>query len=143
VLAYLLHLTGDYQLSSDLMQETFTRYLSRYRRNGENRALLYTIARNAAIDAVRKRREEAFQGDDEASLADDPERQLIQKQEFNQTIAAIGQLNPVDRELIALLATEAFSYKQLGKLLNISEANVKVKVHRARLKLKAILEQGG
>jgi RNA polymerase sigma-70 factor (ECF subfamily) len=55
-------------------------------------------------------------------------------------LAAIQQLNPVDRELIALLATEAFSYRQIGTILNISEANVKVRVHRARLRLKAILK---
>jgi RNA polymerase sigma-70 factor (ECF subfamily) len=58
-------------------------------------------------------------------------------------IAAIQKLNPVDRELVSLLATETFSYKEIGKLLNISEANVKVKVHRARLRLKAILKDGG
>ena len=141
--AYLLRLTGDYHLASDLTQESFTRYLSRYGRNGNNGALLYTIARNAALDAMQKRREERLSGDDEVSPAGDPERQLIQKQEFDKMIAAIQQLKPVDRELIALLATETFSYSQIGKLLNISEANVKVKVHRARLRLKAILKNGG
>jgi RNA polymerase sigma-70 factor (ECF subfamily) len=69
----------------------------------------------------------------------DPERRLIDKQAVDRTLAAIGQLNPVDRELIALLAAETFSYRQIGRLLDISENNVKVKVHRARLRLKAIL----
>ncbi|MBR9987285.1 MAG: hypothetical protein KFF68_15385, partial [Desulfosarcina sp.] len=66
--AYLLRLTGNYHLSSDLTQESFTRYLSRYGRSGNNGALLYTIARNAALDAMRQRREEPLQGDDEVSL---------------------------------------------------------------------------
>lgn len=141
--AYLLRLTGDYPLCGDLMQESFTRYLHRYGRQSNNGALLFTIARNAAWDALRKRREEPFQGDDQESPDGDPERQLIQKQAFNSMIAAIQQLNPVDRELIALLSTETFSYRQIGKMLAISEANVKVKVHRARLRLKAILNDGG
>ena len=141
--AYLLRLTGDYQLSNDLMQESFTRCLSRYGRNGNNCALLYTIARNAALDAVRKHREERIGDDDELSPASDPERQLIEKQGYSQMLSAIQKLNPVDRELIALLSTETFSYKQIGRLLGISEANVKVKVHRARLKLKAMLNHGG
>ena len=143
VFAYLLRLTGNYHLSSDLTQESFTRYLSRYGRNGNNGALLYTIARNAALDALRKRREEHLQGDEEVSPIGDPERQLIHKQAYDHMIAAIQKLNPVDRELVSLLATEAFSYKEIGKLLNISEANVKVKVHRARLRLRAILKDGG
>ena len=141
--AYLLRLTGNYHLSSDLTQESFTRYLSRYGRSGNHGALLYTIARNAALDAMRKRREEPLRGDDEVSPEGDPERQLIQKQAYYRMIAAIQKLSPVDRELIALLATETFSYREIGKMLDISEANVKVKVHRARLRLKAILKDGG
>jgi RNA polymerase sigma-70 factor (ECF subfamily) len=143
VFAYLLRLTGDCHLANDLMQESFARYLSRYGRNGHNCALLYTIARNVAFDAVRKCREVSIWDDSVASPVGDPERQLIEKQAYSQIITAIQRLNAVERELIALLATEAFSYKEIGKLLNISEANVKVKVHRARLKLKAIMENGG
>ena len=143
VFAYLLRLTGDYQLSKDLMQESFTRYLARYGRNGSNRALLFTIARNAALDAARKRREDTTSGDEALSVDGDPERKLIEKQALDRMIAAIQQLNAVDRELIALLATESFCYREIGKLLNISEANVKVKVHRARTRLRAILASGG
>jgi RNA polymerase sigma-70 factor (ECF subfamily) len=142
VFAYLLRMTGDYHLSGDLTQESFTRYLSRYGKNGYSRALLYTIARNAALDAIRKCREEAFGDNDDAACEDDPERQLIEKQAFYRMIAAIQKLKPVDRELISLLATETFSYKAIAKLLDISETNVKVRVHRARLRLKAILENG-
>jgi RNA polymerase sigma factor (sigma-70 family) len=140
IFAYLLRLTGDYHLAGDLTQESFTRCLARYGRNGNNRALLYTIARNAALDAARKRREEALGGNEDAPAGGgDPERRLIDKQAVDRTLAAIGQLNPVDRELIALLAADTFSYRQIGRLLDISENNVKVKVHRARLRLKAIL----
>ena len=138
--AYLLRLTGDYHLSNDLVQESFTRCLARYGRNGSNRALLYTVARNAALDAIRKRRESPLEGDDELSPADSPERQLIDKESCQHMIAAIQKLGPDDRELIALLATESFSYREIGKMLRINEANVKVKVHRARLRLKAILD---
>lgn len=139
IFAYLLRMTGDYHLAGDLTQESFTRCLSRYGRNGSNRTLLYTIARNAALDAVRKCREEELSPDDDASSTGDPESQLIEKQGLNHMLAAIQQLNPVDRELIALLAAETFSYRQIGTILNISETNVKVRVHRARLRLKAIL----
>ena len=143
MLAYLLRMTGDYDLSHDLVQESFARCLSRYGPNGNNCALLYTIARNAALDAVRKRREERIGNKDEVSPVSDPERQLIDKQGCRKMLDAIQQLNPMDRELISLLATESFSYREIGKLLRISEGNVKVKVHRARLRLKAILNNGG
>ena len=80
VFAYLLRLTGDVQLAGDLTQESFTRCLSRYGCNGNNRSLIYTIARNAALDAARKRREEALSGEAEIAAAGDPESQIIAKQ---------------------------------------------------------------
>ena len=141
--SYLFRLTGDYTLSKDLMQESFTRYFSRYHQKENNCALLYTIARNTALDSIRKRREETLPEAEEASFADTPEDQLINKQAFRKMMAAIRQLNPSERELIALLEAKTFSYKEIGNLLNISEANVKVKVHRARLRLREILGKEG
>ena len=35
------------------------------------------------------------------------------------------------------------TYREIARVLNISEANVKVRVHRSRMKLKAILSSGG
>jgi RNA polymerase sigma-70 factor (ECF subfamily) len=143
VLGYLLQMTGDYQLARDLTQESFTRYLARYGRRVDNGALLFTIARNAALDAFRKRREEKIGADGGVSTVADPEGQLIAKQGCRRMLAAVRQLNPADRELIALVAAETFSYRQIGEMLDISAANVKVRVHRARLRLKAILKDGG
>lgn len=143
VFFYLLRLTGDYHLSFDFMQESFTQYFSRYQGKSNNCALLYTIARNAAFDSFRKCREKTLKNVDKVISESNPERQLIEKQEFNRMIAAIQKLSPCDRELISLLAVKTFTYKEIGKLLNISEANVKVKVHRARIRLKTILENGG
>ena len=143
VFAFLLHLTGDYHRSFDFMQESFTRYFASYRCNGNNCALLYTIARNFALDSLRKRREEPLEKQDALSVASDPEYQLIEKQGLNRMMAAIRQLSPEDRELIALVTAKTFSYRQIGKLMDISEANVKVRVHRARMRLRAILANGG
>ena len=143
VFSYLLRLTGDYNLSVDIMQESFTRYFSRYRNTIKSCALLFTIARNAALDSFRKHREENCPELDKISQGGNPERQLIEKQEFNKMLAAISRLNLDDRELISLLSAKPISYKEIGELLNISEANVKIKIHRARMRLKEILGNGG
>ena len=140
--AYLLRFTGDYHLACDLTQEAFTRYLDRYGRNGGKPALLFTIARNAALDAIRRRREDRPDLESDTSPIEDPERQVILKQSVDWILAAVQRLGPGDRELIALLAAETFSYREIGDMLDISEGNVKVKVHRARIRLKAILAQG-
>jgi len=52
IFAYLLRLTDNYHLAGDLTQECFIRYLSRYGRNGNNRALLYTLCCNLQLRMV-------------------------------------------------------------------------------------------
>lgn len=142
VLRFLLHLTGDVELARDLVQETFARYLSRYGRDSEQLGLLFTIARNAGLDALRWRRTSPLPERETADPRRDPEHQLIDRQEMDRVLAAIRRLDDTDRQLVALLATSTFSYREIGRLLDLSETNVKVRVHRARLKLKALMAEG-
>lgn len=141
--AYLLRMTGSYHLACDLVQESFTRYLGRYSYNGDSRPLLYTIARNAALDAMRKQKPELQETGDHEDPYKNPEQQVMDREALNQVLAAIGRLAPPDRELISLVATADLTYRDIGKVLKISESNVKVKVHRARTRLRAILDSGG
>ena len=142
VLRFLLHLTGDVELARDLVQETFARYLSRYGRDSEQAGLLFTIARNAGLDALRRRRTSTLPERETADPRRDPEHQLIDRQEMDRVLAAIRRLDDTDRQLVAFLATSTFSYREIGRLLDLSETNVKVRVHRARLKLKALMAEG-
>ena len=142
VLRFLLHLTGDVELARDLVQETFARYLGRYGCDSEQLGLLFTIARNAGLDALRRRRTSTLPERETADPRRDPEHQLIDRQEMERVLAAIRRLDDTDRQLVALLATGTFSYREIGRLLDLSETNVKVRVHRARLKLKALMAEG-
>lgn len=139
--AYLLRMTGDYHVACDLVQESFTRYLKNYNRIN-SRTLLYTIARNAALDTIRKQKTELFRTGDYEDQGSNPESQVIERQAFNRILNAIGQLEMPNRELISLVANADLTYREIGRILNISEANVKVRVHRARMKLRTILDSG-
>jgi RNA polymerase sigma-70 factor, ECF subfamily len=138
--AYLLRMTGETQLAVDLVQESFVRYLGRYgSQDGGIRSLLFTIARNAALDAIRQRKSVNDEVDACEDPGNNPEQQVIHRQALERMLAAIGQLVPKDREMISLVATADLTYYEIASILNISEANVKVRVHRARTKLRAIL----
>ena len=134
-------MTGDYHLACDLVQESFTRYLKNYN-SINNRTLLYTIARNAALDTIRKRKTEFLDTGEYEDQSNNPESQVIDRQAFNRILKAIGQLETSNRELISLVANADLTYREIGSILNISEANVKVRVHRARMKLRKILDSG-
>jgi RNA polymerase sigma-70 factor (ECF subfamily) len=48
-------------------------------------------------------------------------------------------LEDEERDLISLAASSGLSYRELGLMTGLSEANVKVKIHRARKKLRTFL----
>lgn len=136
LLSYLMRMTGDYHLSMDLMQESFTRYLEKYANNTRNVSLLYTIARNSFLDYKRRSyRLVALDQDYEDFAANQADSYQI-KQEYKRVLSAMKDLEDDERELLSLVLSGDLNYKEIASMTGTSEANVKVKVHRARIKIK-------
>jgi RNA polymerase sigma-70 factor (ECF subfamily) len=55
---------------------------------------------------------------------------------------AIKKLENAERDILSLVISGDLSYREIAMIAGITEANVKIKVHRARLNLKRILAQG-
>ncbi|MBN1932508.1 MAG: sigma-70 family RNA polymerase sigma factor [Desulfobacterales bacterium] len=140
--AYLMRMTGDYYLSSDIMQESFTRYLEHYGHEKQSIALLYKIGRNALIDNARKENRNKPLQNDQEDCAMDQESALMIREQYRKVIAALQKLKKDERDILSLSVGNDLSYREIASILGISEANVKVKVHRSRLKLKNILQTG-
>ena len=140
--AYLMRMTGDYYLASDIMQESFTRYLENYKGHLANASLLFTIARNALFDHSRIRNRNVQLGEDHIDGSGSQEFGLMVKQEYQHVIAAMQRLKEDERDILALAISDGISYRDVATIVGISVENVKVKVHRARYKLKKILQRG-
>ena len=140
VFGFLLRRCADPDLAADLTQETFVRYLERYA-DQQNPAILFTIARNLFYDGARRAIREKRVSSDHAPLAGphDTERRCQLKEEARQVLDALSRLPEADRELLALVAGAGLGYKEIGKLLGLSPNTVKVRVHRARVRLRALL----
>jgi RNA polymerase sigma-70 factor (ECF subfamily) len=134
--------TGDYHLASDILQESFTRYLERYSDKEHSVSLLYTIGRNLIFDATRKKPGKTQSIDEQIAAEQDHEHHLMVREEYRKVLNAMQQLDTHERDILALVASGELSYRQIAALNKISEVNVKVKVHRARGKLRKILEAG-
>jgi len=65
----------------------------------------------------------------------------MKKENLQQLRDAIECLEDIYRIPLLLKAYEEFSIKEIAELLEISESNVKVRIHRARTKLKLSLGQ--
>lgn len=139
--AYLIRMTGDYQLSKDIMQESFSRLLGHYGSENPNKSLLFTIARNVFHDMVRKNRGDTEFEEDRWQGSGNPESDILIKESFQRVLAAMQQLNSSDREILALVVSSDMTYQGIAEILHTSEGNVKVKVHRARVKLRELLQQ--
>jgi RNA polymerase sigma-70 factor (ECF subfamily) len=137
--AYLIRRAGDYHLASDIMQESFARLYEKYTTEQFTPQLLYTIGRNLVLDAVRKRRHNPS-GMEDVELPDDgQEHYLMVRAEYRQVLAAMRYLEDDERDLLSLVVSGELSYRELADVTGVSEANVKVKIHRARKKLRAYL----
>jgi RNA polymerase sigma-70 factor (ECF subfamily) len=140
---YLMRMTGNYHLASDIMQESFTRFLERYGSKRPNAALLFTIARNMFFDHFRRQRQGACLAEDPIDNSASQEDGLMVKQEYRRVLAALQELKTDEKDILTLAISDGLSYRDIAAITDISVENVKVKVHRARLKLKKTLQRKG
>lgn len=138
---YLLRKTGNYTLAADIMQESFTRYLERYKDREQSPALLFTIGRNLLYDHGRKNRFDTVYEDKQHGIDIDQENAYHVKEEYKRVLCALQQLDNEERDILALVVSSGLSYREIGDMTGNSEANIKVKIHRSRVKLKRILQQ--
>jgi RNA polymerase sigma-70 factor (ECF subfamily) len=139
VYAYVATLLGDRGAAEDVTALAFERALrgrDGYRPGrGSERAWLFGIARNAALDELRRRRRvapllaepvaDAPGDDDEAPRLD---RAVVR--------AALAALTPRERELIALKFHAGLSNAELARVLGVSETNAGTLLHRTMTQLR-------
>ncbi len=125
-------------LAEDLLQATFERVIKHretYRIGGSFRSWVFAIARNAMYKQhQRAGRIDIKQDVQPASLALSApcaQTQWEQRETGSQTLAALAALPDAYREVVDLAWKRGLKYAEIATVLNISEANVKVRVHRA------------
>lgn len=138
-LSYLVRRSGDYHLACDVMQESFARLFQKYRPESFTPQLLYTIGRNLVLDSIRRRNRDAGLAEPPMEAADRVERNLMVRDEYRRVLTAMRRLEPDERDLLSLAVSSGLRYRDMAQITGTSEANVKVKIHRARKKLKDIL----
>lgn len=139
--SYLMRMTGDYFLSSDILQESFTKFLEHYGADNGSVSLLYAIARNSFLDNKRKQRRMDPLEEEMLQAPEDQEGLCMIREEYRLVMKCLQHLNKDERELISLAADGDLNYRQIARITGLSEANVKVKIHRSRLKIREMLQE--
>jgi len=139
---YLLRRTGDYHLAADLSQESFTKYLERYSKQEPSVSLLFTIGRNLLYDNGRRQRPTIPYEEEQHRGGTDEESAFLVREESRRVLKAMQQLDPGETDILSLVVSSGLSYREIAEMTGTSEANIKVKIHRSRLKLRKILRKG-
>ena len=138
---FALYLCGDRAMAEDITSETFVRA---WNASGEIRAAtakayLFTIARNLYLEGLRRTgRQAARHTELDENLPDPaarPDAAATGKSELERVMAALRELPEVDRTVLLLRAQEEWSYEEIAEATGLSLAAVKVKIHRARVRL--------
>lgn len=129
----------------DLFQEITFQLLKAYpnfRGESEFSTWLYRIALNTAIIFLKNQKRRGFIGNEDFSnhIIAHEEYDNDKEERMTEMYKAIHLLNPIDKAFI-FYYLEDFSGKQISEQMGISEGNVRVKMNRAKNKLKDILNQ--
>lgn len=140
---FALYLSGNHALAEDLTAETFVHALCGRAdlRVDTVRAYLIAIARNLYRDARARQRPTVSTDDvpERIDPAPTSEAAASDRQSYANTLRAIQRLPQPLREALVLAADQELRYDQIAAIVGCSVGAVKVRVHRARLQLRAEL----
>ncbi len=141
VYAYVAGLLRDGPAAEEVTAATFERGYRKRKRfdpsKGEPRAWLFGIARNAALDELRRRGRQVELAAEPADLAQAPTHESAEEAERRLALAAgLATLAPPERELIALKFFAGLANSEIAAVIGVSESNAGTKLHRAVTKLR-------
>jgi len=135
VFRFILKNIRDEDRARDIVQDSYEKLW----RNAENvnfekvKSYLFTTAYHTMIDVLRKDKRQTYMEDYQVpeEMHDDQYSDLAEI--LNE---AVGRLPEIQRSVILLRDYEGYSYKEIGDITTLSEAQVKVYIYRARVFLK-------
>ena len=144
VYAYVATLLRDAAAAEDVTALAFERAYRRRRSfdraRGNERAWLFGIARNAALDELRRRRRHARLAIDpedpaaaHAFAGEDPADRALRRTAIR---VALDGLAPRERELVALKFHAGLTNAEIARVLGVSESNAGTLLHRTIAKLR-------
>lgn len=154
--AYLAYLLGNATRAEDVLAQSFERaYRKRGgfdSRRGELRGWLFAIARNLALDEMRRTRREApaegaaldmpgvsrSGGDDPFATESTPTDAMALDRVL--VAEALRELEARDRELVALKFFAGLGNREIARVVGRSETNVGSQLHRAIRRLREVLD---
>ena len=153
LLRYLLYLTGNRETAEDIFQETWMRVLERADRYNSNLRFepwLFSIARNLAIDHLRRQQRASLNESDvqisgaaaeiPASDFHSPFLAAARNEDAMQIAVALGALEPIYREALLLRFQEELSLEEIAQVAGAPVSTISSRIHRGLAMLRSALK---
>ena len=137
-------MTGSPDVAEDILQQSF---IKAYNHLGEVRgrfdAWLFRIVANGCKDWLKniRRTHVSYEEDDQPSTYATPDEDLDRGELRRDLDRALAQLSASLREAFVMKHVEGRSYEEMADLLGTTVGALKMRVHRARESLQALLEE--
>lgn len=132
--------TGDEDAANDLMQETFMKVwqnLEKFRNQALISTWIYRIAVNTCLSYLRVEKRQAKDELTDKIIETKQEDYSEKNEQINQLYKCISKLEENERIIITMVLDEV-PYPEIAEISGISEGNLRVKIHRIKLKLTEI-----
>jgi len=151
VFTLVLRFTDNREDAEELSQDIFVkayRSLADFRGESKFSTWLFTIVRTSCITFLRKKKLDITSIDDERTFLQLESREsafkantIEQRSRHAMVNEAIRMLSPDDAQLLSLFYKGEQSLEEIGKIMHLDPNTVKVKLHRARHRLKDKMEK--
>ncbi len=152
LLRYLVYLTSRREQAEDLVQETWMRVLERAGQyNGRSRfePWLFSIARNLAIDHLRRRQKIGLNKPDAEALLEvpapdrhSPFAAAAKSEDAVRVAGALAALEPIYREALLLRFQEGLSLDEIAQVAGAPVSTISSRIHRGLAIMRSQLEGG-
>ncbi|MFO8055100.1 MAG: RNA polymerase sigma factor [Bacteroidales bacterium] len=135
VYRFVLKNIRDEERARDIVQDAFVKM---WEKSGDinyqkAKSYLFTTAYHTMIDVIRKEKKQEL-------LDEKPANEPFHERNYSDLNEVLEQglkrLPEVQKNVLLLRDYEGYSYQEIGKIINLSEAQVKVYIYRARVTLK-------
>jgi len=134
VFRFALYLSGNRSDAEDITSETFVRaWASRDSIETETiKGYLFTITKNLFLKGIRRVSRHKSIDETLPDCLPNAYEQVQSRAEVEAVLAAMQKLPSIDRAALLMRTMDGLSYREIARVLQVSEGLAKVKVHRAR-----------
>jgi RNA polymerase sigma-70 factor (ECF subfamily) len=146
----MIHIVCSPVDAEDIVQEAFVKALLKLHQFERRRSFytwLYRIATNLALRHLRYANQESsldlqreFHGHETIDESESPEEKIMREEQATGLLAALAELDADQRAVLILREFEGCDYQTIGTILELKPGTVRSRLHRARTKLREVLE---